>query len=248
MNLLANKNLLIFAMLGVIVFLLMTKMNSCSGNNFDKKRYEQNMEAMKKKIEVTENRNKELQYNIVAYQGKAGELEQYSAELKKEVDALKGRKPKVIIRTQIQYVGDTVEVPTGVTDLGNGNYELPWSYASTDSSRVLEGKSAFKAVIDTSVMSLKIDPGKTTISKDELRLDFTVGVATNKKTGFDEIFITPKNANVHVGKLEGAILDKKKDKRFSIGPSVGFGVVYTQGAIGLGPYVGFSLNYSLLKF
>lgn len=247
-GLFANKNLFIFILVGIIVLLMMTKLDSCSGKRRDDQQAKQNMEAMKKELTVTQNKNKELQYNIVAFEGKVKDLGSYSEDLKKEVDALKGRTPKTIIKFKTIYVGDTIEVPTGVVNNGNGNYDLPWSYVSPDSTRELAGKSAFVAKFDTAKKTLDIKPGKTSITRDILKMDFTVGVAKNKKTGLDEIFVTPKNSNLIVGKLEGAILDKPKDKKYSIGLSIGYGITYNSKGLGAGPFIGVSLTRSLFKF
>ncbi len=77
-------------------------------------------------------------------------------------------------------------------------------------------------------------------------MDFVVGVAKNKKTNLNEIFVTPKDANVHVGKLEGAILDTPKQHNFSISAQVGYGIVYGKGNLTFGPYVGVGFSYNLL--
>jgi hypothetical protein len=251
-SLLEKKNLLIFVLLGAVVFLIMTNLNTCRSKSESERLAEQNAEAMKKEITVEKNKNGDLQSSVVAFEGKTNELGKYSEDLKKEVDALKHRKPQVIIKTKIVYAGDTANIPNNLTDNGNGNYDLNWSYANQDSSRILGGKSSFNAIVDFNKTDfsykLNIKPGSTQISTDILKLDFVVGVAKNKQTGFDEIFVTPKNPNVTVGKLEGAILNKKKDKKFSVGPMIGYGITYNKNGLGIGPFIGIGLQYSLFKF
>lgn len=251
-SILERKNLLIFILVGAIMFLIMTNLQTCRSKNESERLAKQNEEAMKKQITVEKNKNGDMQSSIVAFEGKSKELDKYSKELKDEVDALKNRKPQVIIKTKIVYAGDTTNIPNTLTDNGNGNYNLNWSYVSTDSSRILGGKSSFNAVVDFNKadFSYKLDikPGVTQISTDILKLDFVVGVAKNNKTGFDEIFVTTKNSNVTVGKLEGAILNKKVDKRFSVGPIVGYGITYNKNGLGVGPFIGMGVGYSLFKF
>jgi hypothetical protein len=251
-SVLEKKNPLIFILAGAVVFLIMTNLNTCRSKSESERLAEQNAEAMKKEIRVEKNKNGELQSSIVAFEGKSKDLGKYSEDLKKEVDALKNRKPQVIIKTQVMYIGDSANVPNSLTDNGNGIYDLNWSYSNEDSTRVLGGKSSFSATVDLNKADfsykLNVKPGTTQISTDILRLDFVVGVAKNKKTGFDEIFVTPKNTNVTVGKLEGAILDKKRDKRFSAGPIVGYGITYNGNGIGTGPFIGIGIGYSFIKF
>ena len=87
----------------------------------------------------------------------------------------------------------------------------------------------------------------TTLTRDEMQLDFTVGVAKNKKTGFDEIFVTPKNENITIGGLEGAILKKSK-LGINLSFSAGYGVYYGDSKFGLAPFVGISISKPILKF
>lgn len=251
-SLLAKKNLIIFILLAVVAFLIMSKWQSCNSAIEDKKVAEQNMEAMKKIVTIEKNKNGELQSSIVAYVGKAKDLEKYSSDLKNEVDALKHRKPEVIIKTQLVYVGDTSKVPNSLIDRGSGNYDLKWDYTSKDSNRTIKGVSSFNAFVDFNKSDfsykMRIKPGITSIDTDILKIGLVVGVAKNKKTGFDEIFVTPKDTNIKISSLEGAILNRKKEKKFSVGPLVGYGISYGSGRLALGPFVGIGIQYSLFKF
>jgi hypothetical protein len=251
-SILAKKNLLIFILLAVVTFLIMSKWQSCNAAKEDKKTAEQNLEAMKKVVTIEKNKNGELQSSIVAFVGKAGDLEVYSKGLKDEVDALKHRKPEIIIKTELVYIHDTVKIANTLTDKGNGNYDLNWDYTSKDSSRMIKGTSSFNAIVDLNKIDfsykLKVTAGQTSIDKDMLKIGLVVGVAKNKKTGFEEIFVTPKDTNIKVGTLEGAILNRKKDKKFSVGPLIGYGISYGAGRVALGPFIGIGLQYSLFKF
>lgn len=251
-SLFAKKNLIIFLLLVAVAFLLMTNWQSCSSRNEDKKIAVQNEEAMKKVITVEKNKNGDLQSSIVAYVGKAKDLDKYSSDLKDEVDALKHRKPKLIIKTNLVYDGDTSKILNQLVDKGNGNYDLKWDFTSKDSARIIEGVSSFNAIVDFNKSDLsyklKIKAGETSINKDILKIGLVVGVAKNKKTGFDEIFVNPKDTNIKIGSLEGAILDRKKEKKFSVGPIIGWGISYGAGRLGTGPFVGVGLQYTLFKF
>ncbi len=248
-DLFAKKNLLIFILTALVVLLFFLNLKSCGDLREQKALSTQNEEALKKELVIEKNKSGYLQTSIVAFEGKIKDIEKYSEDLAKEIKDLKNRKPEVIIKTQVVYVGDTATSKNSLTDKGNGNYDLDWDFVSPDSSRVLKGKSSFNAkanVFDNKTYSLQILPGTTSILKDELKLDFVVGVAKNKKTGLDEIFVTPKNPNVHVSKLEGAIIPKQKPKDLAISAQIGYGVVYGAGnAISFGPYTGIGISYNL---
>ncbi|HUS50196.1 MAG TPA: hypothetical protein VMZ91_08515 [Candidatus Paceibacterota bacterium] len=246
-----NKNLFTFILMAAVVILVLLQFKSCGDLKALKSQSKQNEEAMKKELIVEKNKSGFYQTSVVAFEGRIKDVQNYSEELAKEIKDLRNRKPEVIIRTQVIYVGDTATSKNSLTDKGNGNYDLNWDFVNADSSRTLKGKSSFSAKVsifnDNKTYSLNILPGTTSILQDELKMDFVVGVAKNKKTGFDEIFVTPKNPNVHVGKLEGAIIKKSKPSDFSASVQLGYGIVYGKGNLNFGPYLGVGVSYNLVS-
>jgi len=235
-------------MAAAIVVLIFMNWTSCEKRKEDKRVYEQNQEAMKKELVVEKNKNGELQTSVVAFEGNAKELKEYSESLSEEIKNLKNRKPSVITRIKTVYKTDTQYVYNNIIDtsgLNKDEYRLSWKYSNNDSTRILEGNSVFKAVINDH--DLKITPMFTTLTKDKLTLDFTVGVAKNKKTGFNEIFVTPKNENITIGSMEGAMLGKSK-LGINLSFSAGYGIYYGNSQFGLAPYVGLSISKPILKF
>jgi len=235
-------------LIGVIVILILTNWSSCQARMNDKKEYEQNQEAMKKEIVVEKNKNGLLQSSIVAFKGDIKDLRGYSEDLYQEVKALKNRKPSIISKTEIIYKDTNIFITNNVVDtigLDKDEYRLSWFYSNEDSTRILEGNSVFRALFKNE--KLQVTPRYTQITLDQIKLDFVVGVAKNKKTGYDEIFVTPKNKNVTVGKLEGAILNKSK-LGIDLSFSAGYGIYYGKGSFGLGPFVGFGISKSLFRF
>ena len=136
---LSNKNLVIFVLLAAVVVLILTNFKSCSGAAYDKQQALQNEQAMKKVITTEKNKNGELQHSIIAYEGKVKDLSKYSKELSEDVKALKNRKPEVIIKTKLVYVGDTSKkVKNTLKENGNGNYDLEWKCPSDLQSVVIQ--------------------------------------------------------------------------------------------------------------
>ena len=246
-----NKNLLIFVLAVAVTILILLNLKSCGDLKNQKATARQDEEAIKKELVVEKNKGGFYQTSVVAYEGKISDVQKYSEGLAKEIKDLKNRKPEVVIQTQIVYKSDTISFKDSLVNEGNGNYDLDWDYVNSDSSRVMKGKTHFNAtanfLCDNKTYSLKIIPGMTSILADEFKLDFVVGVAKNTKTNLEEIFITPKNPNVHVGKLEGAILNKPKQHPFSLSAQVGYGIVYGKPNLTFGPYIGIGLSYNLLS-
>lgn len=247
-NIKNNNGLLNFILIGIIFILVIFNWQSCERNKELKANYSQNIEAMKKEIVVEKNKNGELQSSIVAFQGNIKDVKDYSEELYSEIKALRNRKPTVITRTEIVYRDTNIIINNNIIDtigLDKDKYRLSWKYANLDSTRILEGNSVFSAIFLNE--KLNISPLSTTITRDELQLEFTVGVARNKKTKYNEIFVTPKNPNITVSKLEGAILDKSK-MGIDISLTGGYGAVYNNGQLGLGPFIGIGISKSLIRF
>lgn len=246
----SKRNLVIFILSAAVVILCSLYINSCGKLKQQNAEAKQNAEAMKKELTTEKDKNGNLQASIVAFEGKIKDVEQYSKELSEDIKVLRHRKPEVIIRTQLVYVDDTVKTKNKLMNNGNGNYDLDWDYVNSDTSRTLKGISSFSAKVnifeDNKTYKLDILPGTTKITQDILKIDATVGVIKNKKTGFDEIFVTPKNPNITVGKLEGAILNKPKQNNFSISAQLGYGMVYGNSNVTFGPYAGIGLSYNLL--
>ena len=243
-----NNNLSKLIMIGVIIFLIITNWTSCEKSNIIKKTFNQNLEAIKKEIKLEKNKNGELQSSIIAYKGKVKDLSNYSEELKEGIKKLENRKPIFVTKFQTLYEVDTFYISNTVIDtigLKKDEYRLSWKYSNNDSTRMLEGNSLFKANLNSG--HLNITPGLTSITTDKLMLDFTVGVVKNKKTKYEEIFVTPKNTNITVRNLEGAIISKSK-LGINLSFNAGYGVYYSGINFGLGPFVGISISKPILKF
>jgi hypothetical protein len=243
-----NNSLINFILIAIIFGLALFNWRSCEVNKELEANYSQNVEAMKKEIVVEKNKNGELQSSIIAFQGGIDEVKIYSEELYNEIKALKNRKPSMISRTEIIYRDTNITVNNNIIDtigLDKDEYRLSWKYANLDSTRILEGNSVFAARFLNE--KLQISPISTTITLDELKLEFVVGVALNKKTKYNEIFVTPKNPNITISKLEGAILDKKK-MGINISVTGGCGAVYGNGQLGFGPFVGIGISKPIFRF
>ncbi len=246
----SNPSLRTFVMLAVIMLLIILLWNSCGTNRILKATHKQNIEAFKKELKVKENKIGELEYSVEVWKGKTGNLKNYSKDLADELERVKKSKVKIIIKTKIVYMpADSIEIDNVLDSLGGDNYALNWEYANEDSSRILAGSSMFSAFVDKPTLSLNIKPGQTIITNDKLSLSLVVGVKTNKKTGFDEIFITPKTPGVTIAEIEGAILGKRKKKKIHLGIGGGYGIgLGPNSTLRMTPHIGIYIIKPLLSF
>ena len=126
------KNLIMFA---IIILLLITNWTSCEKNIENKKVHIQNVEAIKKQINIEKNKNNEMQSSIVAYKGTVKVLNEYSQELEGEVKKLKNRKPIVVTKFKTLYRVDTFYITNTILDtfgLNKNQYRLSWKYSNLD--------------------------------------------------------------------------------------------------------------------
>ena len=231
-----------------IILLLITNWTSCKKNVENKKVHIQNVEAIKKQINVERNKNSKLQYSVVAYKSGVKALSEYSEELEREINNLNNRKPIIVTKFKSLYRIDTFYITNTTLDtfgLSKNKYRLSWKYSNLDSTRILEGNSLFDVSLNYG--NIKIKPGLTTIIRDELALDFTVGVVKNKKTKYEEIFVTPKNPNITIRNLEGAIITKSK-LGINLSFNIGYGAYYGANKFSLGPFAGISISKPIIKF
>jgi hypothetical protein len=246
----SNPDLRTFVLLTTIVVLALLYAKSCSNRKQDAQTYAQNEVAYKNELKAEENKNGDLQTSVETWEGKTKDLDKYSKDLANELEAVKKSKVKVITKTKVVYSpADTIEIDNTLDSLGNNEYRLNWSYTNADSSRLLEGESRFFAELLKPEMNLSIIPGKTMVNKDEISLVLVVGIKKNKKTGFDEVFVTPKTPGVTVAELEGGILDPPKKKKFGVGVGVGYGIgLDSDSRLRLTPTININLSRLLFAF
>jgi len=221
-------------------------------------RGKQNLMAKDSIINVYKNKSGEISYEKAIANMSPEELKENFPELyekmQNEVD------PKIIIRPKIIY-RDTGSVQSKLATFGNNQYALNFEYKSDDGILFTKGQSSFSAIpklIDKEkgIMDLNVTPGLTKFTDTRIAFGLTVGVKEGKD-GIDRIFVTPDSDKITINDLKGADLtdylnskqDPKNKKRCSIGPYIGYGIVFGgQNAIHHGISVGAAFQYSLIRF
>ncbi len=246
------------------VAILLLFLNQCNTTNKLKselKRQEQktqqNLAALNDSITKYKNKAGQTSYSKPIADMSVEEIEKYFPDLYQRLKNELGD-VKIIWKTKIEYK-DTGSVKNAIIQLDSNEYSLVYDYYSKDKSLHIKSTNTFFAeatLIDkeTNKYSVKTSPGISTINDISLKLGFTTGI--KKENNLYKIFITPDSENVIVGQIEGADVSNminppvspSKNKKWSVGPYIGFGMTFNKGTYLIGPGVGISIQYSLLRF
>lgn len=254
------QSILIIA--GVLIFMLfLNQCNTTRALKDELSRQEnvskQNMAALHDSIKVYKNKLGELSYSKPIAQMSPDEIKKYFPDL---YDKLKNElgEVKIIWKTKVEY-RDTGSVKNGIVQLDSNKFSLNYNYFSKDSALHIKSTNTFFAeskLVDKekNKYSVSVSSGTSTINEISLKMGFTTGI--KKENNLYKIFITPDNPNVIVSEIEGSDVSNMinpplppcKNKRWSIGPYIGFGLNFSNGHYVLGPEVGVGLQYSIVRF
>lgn len=159
-------------------------------------------------------------------EGDMSTLKIANEDLYKKVKELESRPDKVV------YVDGKIENPKDsiiYIDSFPGYREK--RFAFVDEWRNLQGR----VYADSTVLGLNID-------KNEIYFDYTLTIKDN------EVQLSSTNPYVRYNKISGLSIPdyKQKQKRWSIGPSLGYGYDFANRKFV--PYIGFSISYGLIVF
>jgi len=208
----------------------------------------QNYHALNDSIKIYKNKVNQITYNKPIAEMSINDLKQYNPDLYQKIKN-EGGDIKIIYRTNVVY-RDTGSVKNVIVQLDSNEYALNYNYYSKDSSLHVNSTNLF--YLEQTLNHICVNPGISTINDLSLKMGFTTGI--KKEGNLFKIFLTPDNDNIVVTKLEGADVSNllippvTKKKRFSIGPYIGYGIVFKGNAYNIGPGVGICFGYSLIRF
>jgi len=247
------------------VLFLMLFLNQCNQTRKLKKELarqeqiaKQNYAALNDSIKVYKNLLGETSFSKPIAEMNAEDIKKYFPSLYDRLKAELGE-VKIIWKTQFVYK-DTGSVINAIVKLDSNEYALKYDYYSTDSSLHIKSSNTFFAnpiLVDKekNQYSIITKSGISTIDDVSLKMGFTTGI--KKEGDLYKIFITPSSSKIVITQLEGADVSNMinppisptKNKRWSIGLYIGYGIAFgSDGKYTLGPGVGISLQYSILKF
>ena len=235
----------------ICFILLFFLIQQCNKKNEYKHQEDQTIAYYTDSLRIEKNKSGQLEYQKNVLFADKKQLEQANKDLYNELQKEKG-KVKIIIKTIVQIVHDTIRLHDTIIKHPNNQYEIQWKYKeyyTKDSLNFqgLSGNSLFQ--IDT--IGGKFIPKSlgTTITENKIGFNIVTGIQQDKKTKNYEIFIRSDYPGFNVTHLDGAVLDPNmfnpKPKRFGIGPLIGVGI-----GSQFKPeiFIGLGLNYSIIRF
>lgn len=240
----SNKyfRLILFFSIAILFFLLISRYEN------DKKILEQNIFALNDSIRITKVNDSITKYEKGILISTKEELERRNKNLSDEVVFWKNKKSKVeyITETNIEYNKPKFSISNDLVTYNDSTFGLKFRRVESNYSLVGTSKFSLNIINDS---NLKINPLETVIDTNIFKIDLITGIKTNKD-GFKEIFVSTKDPNIKINSIEGHILKDNTNKnvfsKFSIGPSVGFGLIMPlNGALNLGFYGGIAVSYKI---
>lgn len=213
---------------------------------------EQNNRALTDSLRFVKNKAGEIEAIKSSFVAKLSDLEKLNKDLynesKKEIGNL-----KALIKGSISVNTGNVIISNELKQYPDGKtYGLLFEKTKIDSGLVwsIKGESRFKFDNNT------IFPGQTEIFNNQMKLKLVLGFKENKENY--EVFARSASPYVTFDDLSGVMLIPKKadplltppakNKRFGLGINIGYGVGFINKQLMLTPYVGFGLQYNLIKF
>ena len=250
-----QRNLLLVVLVVLLIF-----MKQCK-HGTDTSISDQNLSALQDSIRVYKNKNGELIYEKNALIVSKNELDRYNKEL---ADQIKNMKDNLLVAIQIKTKiinDDTIHMkvdqkPSVYNSDSSITYEFAWSndtVFSSDNYKKMNGSCSIGVDKQRNVYSKKF-----VIYKDEIGMSFITGLNETKDKKL-LIFIQSQYPGFTPTSIQGALIDPKKSdilkkfflpKKWSVGPTIGYGVYLNPKnfSVGSGVIFGVSLNYNLIRF
>jgi hypothetical protein len=236
------KNVLLIILCITCVALIMS--TTCAKRKLDIS--ENNLKAATDTLHVYEMKNGELMYEKQGYILKIDELENSIGITKKEAKELEKKLNSAlstISKLQGQVRIDTVRMTDSVYVTPEGIYHNKFSYS--DLWVDVNGESTF---------GFNPFQTQTTLNEINMRVPLKVGTTEDNKW-----FAVSENPYVSFSSVEGANMEKAKQKKWSVGIQLGVGALVGYGVsvgngfnpgiiIGGGLYGGIGLTYKLIDF
>lgn len=218
-----------FLYLGIIIVLALSlgfSLRSCQNN---KTQYNTNIEALTDTITYIKSKNNDLIATKTIYEANIKDLQSLNNELYEDIKNMNVKNPETVIK----YVGAIDNKSNDTTYIIKNDTIYKGFSKSFDFSNKWR---TFNGSLDYIPDSLKFN-----INNDIVYFDYTVIVDDDNK-----LYIKSSNPYVKYEEMTGLTLPKQKQKRFGIGPHIGYGLDLSN--MKFSPYIGIGLQYNLISF
>jgi hypothetical protein len=240
-----NLNTLLMIAIVIIVLFYLKQCNRSSNLNDELTIANMNQAALTDSVTTYKDKSGDLTFQKSTLIASEKELKDLNRELYDEVKDLKDN-PKIVIKTLVKIIHDTVEVETNTVLYADGSIGLNWNRDTTFSVgnyQKLSGETRFK------LDSNKVTDVRTMLNTNEFGMSFITGLKEGKDNY--EIFIKSDYPGFVATDIQGAIIDKKmiqsNESSWVFGPQLGYGIVFSNGTVGYGVTVGVGVTYNLNK-
>jgi hypothetical protein len=253
----SNNNLIIAVLIGVI--LLLAKCNSDNKAEYKAQSIisQNNIEVLNDSINTFKTKNGSLINERGILIASKKELKTLNSELYKTVNDLEkeidGIEPTIVIDYQTSVVHDTVFLNSNLLVLNDSTYEVNFNkdtIYNENNSRKIAGSITIKLLSDTSQFNT-VEISEVKLTKDEINMDasLVIGMKDDKL----KVWLSTKYPGFQADQIEAVTLDpnihpelrKLNNKKFSVGPYVGFGIGQN---FSISPSIGIGIQYGLFKF
>ena len=241
-----NLNTLLMIAIIVIAMLYLKQCGRSSNLNDELTIANMNQHALTDSVTTYRDKSGDLTFEKSTLIASKNELKDLNRELYDEVKDLKDN-PKIVIKTILKIIHDTIEVETNTILYADGSIGLNWNRDTTFSVgnfQHLSGETIFK------LDSNKVTDVRTMLNINEFGMSFITGLKEGKDSY--EIFIKSDYPGFTATDIQGAIIDKKmiqsNESSFVFGPSLGYGLVLNpNGGASHGFTFGVTATYNLNK-
>lgn len=223
-----KERLIYIATIVILIIALSLSVNKCTSINHE---YNRNIATLHDSIHYYKSKQGQLVATTKLYETNIKNLKYLNDSLYNTIKSLKAKNITQATQFSGQIINETHDTVYIIKNAATGIVEIaPVDFNFSNQYRLLEGR-----------ISANRDSLYLNIDKDIVNFDYTV--ALDKK---NNIHITSTNPYVKYNSISGFTLPKQKQKRWSIGPTVGVGVDVTNGKIS--PQVGIGISYGIIKF
>lgn len=258
----SNKSLVLIISIVILVLLLLSKCDKIKDLKTQIMINNQNIEALHDTIKTVKNKAGKLQQEKLSLISSKKELENLNSSLYDELKQQKGQvlyisnlyatlkldynnlkvKNKTLLDSISQLIsenGDTLDVI---------HWDLSQKYDDKN-FRIIKGQSRF-LIRNNSILS------KGSVL-EQFQMGFNISTGLREEKGMLRIWAKSDYPDLTFSDIEGSLIDPQKSdvlkklipqKRWVIGPQIGFGLSYSNGVFKPSPYIGFGLQYRMIGF
>lgn len=256
-----NQRLILAICLIILGIIFFQTCNSNKQLKQDVLKSEINRKALTDSIRLVKNKAGELQSEKNAFVAINKELKDLNNNLYNEVKKQKGNVLSLtILNANLSMKINTLEDSLRNSKHGviynalTNSYSIPWDFNQTfdeKNNRIIEGHTVARW---DSLSNTLLNEGTIL---DKFNLNFNIVTGLSEEDNNLKIFVKSNYPDLKFNNIEGALIDPNKSplikklmnqKRWSIGPNAGYGMVITSSGIKTGLIVGVSLQYKFFSF